>query len=163
SPGRRRLRPAQRSSGRPRARKPDPAGPRAVRPRIGYGIEWPGAMHEGGATMRAYSNDLRERLVAAVDRGELSLRQIARLFSVSLSCLVRLLQRRWRTGSIQPQPHAGGPTPKLDADALRRLRELVREQPDATLAELHDRLGVPCHLATVARALHRQRITRKKK
>src|SRR5262249_24968598 len=113
--------------------------------------------------MRAYSNDLRERIVAAVDRGELSLRQIARLFSVSLSCLVRLLQRRRRTGSIQPQPHAGGPAPKLDADALRRLRELVREQPDATLAELHDRLGVPCHLATVARALHRQRITRKKK
>jgi transposase len=41
--------------------------------------------------MRPYSNDLRERIVAAVDRGEHSIRQIAHLFSVSLSCVVRLL------------------------------------------------------------------------
>jgi transposase len=113
--------------------------------------------------MRAYSNDLRERIVLAIDRGELSFRQIAHLFAVSLSFVVRLLQRRRRTGSVQPEPHAGGPTPKLDADAVQRLRELVREQPDATLAELHDRLGVPCHVATLARVLRKQRITRKKK
>jgi transposase len=113
--------------------------------------------------MRAYSDDLRERIVRAIDRQEHSLRQIAHLFSVSLSFLVRLLQRRRRTGSIQPQPHAGGPPPKLDADAVERLRELVRAQPDATLAELRARLGVPCHLATLARVLQRQRITRKKK
>jgi transposase len=113
--------------------------------------------------MRAYSDDLRERIVRAIDRHEYSLRQIAHLFSVSLSFLVRLLQRHRCTGSVQPKPHAGGPAPKLDADAVQRLRELIREQPDATLAELRDRLGVPCHLATLARVLRRQRITRKKK
>lgn len=113
--------------------------------------------------MRAYSNDLRERIVRVVDRGEHSLRQIADLFAVSLSFLVRLLQRRRRTGSVQPEPHAGGAKPKLDAAALQRLRELVREQPDATLVELHDRLGVPCHLATIARALQQLGLTRKKK
>lgn len=52
--------------------------------------------------MRPYSNDLRERIVAAIDRGEHSLRQLAHLFSVSLSFLVRLLQRRRATGSVQP-------------------------------------------------------------
>jgi transposase len=113
--------------------------------------------------MRPYSLDLRERIVAAVDRGEHSLRQIARLFAVDLSFLVRLLQRRRATGSVQPKPHGGGPPPKLNADAVRRLRALVREQPDATLTELRDRLGVPCHIATIARALHRHGITRKKK
>jgi len=113
--------------------------------------------------MRAYSNDLRERIVLVVDRGEYSLRQLADLFAVSLSFLVRLLQRRRRTGSVQPEPHAGGPTPKLDADALQRLRELVRAQPDATRVERHDRLGVPCHLATLARALQRLHLPRKKK
>jgi transposase len=113
--------------------------------------------------MRAYSDDLRERIVRAIDGHEYSLRQIAHLFSVSLSFLVRLLQRRRRTGSVRPQPHAGGPPPKLDADAVERLRKLVRQQPDATLAELRDRLGVPCHLATLARVLRRHRITRKKK
>src|SRR3954449_13266396 len=122
-----------------------------------------GDRHKGGATMRPYSLDLRERIVAAIDRGEHSLRQIAYLFSVNLSFLVRLLQRRRVTGSVQPKPHAGGPPPKLDADAVRRLVELVRQQPDATLAELRDRLGIPCHLATIARVLRRHRISRKKK
>src|SRR3954469_8806904 len=113
--------------------------------------------------MRAYADDLRERIVRAIDRHEFSLRQIARLFSVSLSFLVRLLQRRRRTGSVQPQPHAGGPTPKLDAAAVQRLRDLVRQQPDATLAELRECLGVPCPVATLARVLRRQRMTRKQK
>src|SRR3954454_21674002 len=113
--------------------------------------------------MRPYSNDLRERLVAAVERGEHSLRQIASLFSVSLSCLVRLLQHQRRTGSVQPKPHAGVPSRKLDATAEARLLELVRQQPDATLAELRDRLGIPCCLMTIARALHRHHLTRKKK
>jgi transposase len=113
--------------------------------------------------MRAYSNDLRERIVAAAQRGEYSLRQIARLFAVSLSCVVRLLQRYRQTGSVQPKAHAGGPPPKLDAQAQERLLEVVRHQPDATLAELRERLGVPCCLMTIARALHRHRITRKQK
>jgi transposase len=113
--------------------------------------------------MRAYSNDLRERIVAAVERGEHSIRQIARLFSVSLSFVVRLLQRKRQTGSVQPKPHGGIPPRKLDAAAEARLLELVHAQPDATLAELRDRLGVRCSLMTIARALKRQRITRKKK
>jgi len=113
--------------------------------------------------MRAYSNDLRERIVAAVERGEHSVRQIARLFAVSLSCVVRLLQHQRRTGSVQPKPHAGVPPRKLDAAAEARLLELVRDQPDATLAELRDRLGICCCLMTIARALERHQITRKKK
>lgn len=113
--------------------------------------------------MRAYSNDLRERIVEAVQRGEYSIRQIARLFAVSLSCVVRLLQRYRQTGAVQPKPHAGGPTPKLDAQAQERLLDLVRQHPDATLAELRAQLGVPCCLMTIARALQRHRITRKKK
>src|SRR5205823_9094173 len=113
--------------------------------------------------MRPYSLDLRERIVAAIDRGEHSLRQIAHLFSVNLSFLVRLLQRRRATGSVQPKPHGGGPPPKLDTAAVRRLRALVRKQPDATLTELRDRLGIPCHIATIARVLRRHGITRKKK
>ena len=113
--------------------------------------------------MRPYSMDLRERIVAAIDRGEHSLRQIAHIFSVNLSFLVRLLQRRRATGSIQPKPHGGGPPPKLDRAAVRRLRTLVRKQPDATLTELRDRLGIPCHIATIARVLRKLRISRKKK
>lgn len=113
--------------------------------------------------MKPYSNDLRERIVAAVERGQYSIRQLADIFSVSLSCIVRLLQTQRRTGSIQPKPHAGGPVPKLDDDAYERLRQLVAEQPDATLDELRERLGIDCCLMTSARALKRLNLTRKKK
>lgn len=113
--------------------------------------------------MRAYSTDLRARVVAAVDRGEHSIRQLVHIFSVSLSFVVRLLDRHRRTGSVQPSPHAGGPAVKFDAATVARLLQLVRDQPDATLAELQARLGVPCHLGTIARVLKKHRITRKKK
>lgn len=113
--------------------------------------------------MRPYSNDLRERIVAAVDRGEHSLRQLANLFTVSLSCIVRLLQRRRASGSVAPKPHGGGTKPKIDASALERLLDLLRAQPDATLAELRDRLGIPCSIMAIDRALRRAGITRKKK
>jgi transposase len=113
--------------------------------------------------MRPYSTDLRERIVAAVERGEHSIRQIVQLFAVSLSFVVRLLQRYRRTGSLQPAPHSGGPRLKFDVPTVERLLQLVRGQPDATLAELRARLGVNCHLSTIARILKKHRITRKKK
>ena len=102
--------------------------------------------------MQAYSNDLRQRVVAAVERAEHSVREIARLFFVDLSTVVRWCQRQRRTGSVLPKPHGGSPVRKLDDAAETRLLDLVREQPDATLAELRDRLGVACHIMTISRA-----------
>lgn len=96
-------------------------------------------------------------------RGENSLREIAARFLVDVSTLGRLLKRYRQTGSVDPRPHAGGRCPVLGDDDLRRLQELVREQPDATLDELRDRLGVDCGRTTVVRALKKLRITRKKK
>ena len=113
--------------------------------------------------MRPFSIDLRNRIVAAVELGEHSLRDLAELFVVDLSTIVRLLQLYRRTGSVQPKPHGGGASPKLDAQAVARLLELVREQPDATLAELRDRLGIACSITAIFRALKRNRITYKKK
>jgi transposase len=113
--------------------------------------------------MRPLSNDLRERIVAAVDNHEGSLREIARRFSVDVSCITRLLQLRRQTGSIEPRPHGGGTSPLLDQNALQRLRQLVEKQPDATLQDLRDRLGVGGSIMIVWRALKSLGITRKKK
>jgi transposase len=113
--------------------------------------------------MRPYSLDLRERIVAAVDRPEGSLRWIARVFCVSTSFIVRLLQRRRATGTLAPKPHAGGPLPALSPDDHRRLADLIREQPDATLAELKQKGGFTCSLKTLWMALRHRRLTRKKK
>jgi transposase len=113
--------------------------------------------------MSSYSHDLRQRVLDAVERGEGSIRQIARRFVVSLSFVVRLLQIHRRTGSIAPKPHRGGHPPALGPEELERLRELVRQQPDATLEELRQRLGVACSTAAICRALNKLGLPRKKK
>jgi transposase len=112
--------------------------------------------------MRPYSEDLRERVAAAVDAEEGSRRRLARRFRVSVSFITRLLRRRRQTGSLSPRPHGGGRPPALDEQGLQRLRELLQEQPDATLEELAGRLG-GCSRMAVLRALRKLKITRKKK
>src|SRR4051794_8776809 len=113
--------------------------------------------------MRPYSLDLRERILAAVDHHEGSIRWIARIFRVSTSFIVRLLQRRRATGTLAPEPHRGGPPPALGPGDLERLAALVREQPDATLEQLKQRGGFQCSLKTLWYALDHLGLTRKKK
>jgi transposase len=113
--------------------------------------------------MRPYSIDLRERVAAAVDHHEGSLRQSARMFRVSTSFIVRLLQRRRGAGTLAPEPHGGGPPPALGPGDRERLAELIREQPDATLEQLRQRGGFTCSLKTLWLALRHRRLTRKKK
>jgi transposase len=113
--------------------------------------------------MRPYSLDLRERIAAAVDHQEGSIREIARIFRVSTSFIVRLLQRRRVAGTLDPEAHGGGTPPALGADDLECLAKLVREQPDATLAQLKQRGGFTCSLKTLWRALDGLGLTRKKK
>jgi transposase len=113
--------------------------------------------------MGPYSKDLRERVAAAVDHHEGSQREIARRFRVDLSFVVRLLQRRRDAGTLDPKPHAGRPPLSLGPDDQRRLAELIRDQPDATLEQLRERGGFGCSLTTLWRALRRLGLTRKKK
>jgi transposase len=113
--------------------------------------------------MGPYSMDLRERVIAAVDAHEGSLRQLARRYRIGTSTLTRWLRRRRRWGTIAPKPHGGGHPSALDAAARCRLRAAVRKQPDATLEELAQRIGVPCSRMAIFRALKKLRISRKKK
>jgi transposase len=113
--------------------------------------------------MTPYSQDLRQRILETVERREGSLRQIARRFLVSLSFVTRLLQLHRSTGSLRPRPHGGGNPARLGPRDLERLRELVRQQPDATLEELRRRLGASCCTMTIARALRKLGLPRKKK
>ena len=113
--------------------------------------------------MRPLSNDLRQRILAAVDNHEGSRRQIAKRFVVDVSTITRLLQLRRKSGSIEPRPHAGGTPASLDEAALQRLRQLVAEDPDATLQQLRQRLGVGGSLMIVWRALKALGLPRKKK
>jgi transposase len=113
--------------------------------------------------MTPYSQDLRQRVLATVQRGEGSLRQIARRFLVSVSFVTRLLRTHRTTGALEPKPHGGGNPAALGPEDLERLRELIRQQPDATLEECRQRLGASCSLMAISRALRKLGLPRKKK
>lgn len=96
-----------------------------------------------------YSDDLRDRVLAAYDRG-MKTKSIVENFLVSPAWARRLKQCRRETGRTRPLPTGGQRPVKIDRT---RLAELVRAQPDATLRELRERLGVPCALSSLWKAL----------
>lgn len=111
--------------------------------------------------MRAYSMDLRERVWTDCQAG-MTTPAVARKYSVSQSWVRRLKQRQKATGSIAPRPPSPG-RPVVLAAHDARVRELVRDDPDATLAELRDRLGVRVSLSALSEYLRRIELSFKKK
>lgn len=112
---------------------------------------------------RAYSEDLRARVVSAVAAGH-SARAAARQFEVSGSFAIALV-RRWRqTGSYAAKRMGGYRRPVLEA-RKDWLLALIREEPDLTLDEVRLRLardGVVVGLATVWRFFEHHGISFKK-
>jgi transposase len=113
--------------------------------------------------MAPYSQDLRQRIIETATRRDGTIAQIAERFLVSISFVTRLLQLHRSTGSVDPRPHGGGHPAVLTPEDLQRLRELIRDRPDATLEECRRHLGSSCSLATLSRALSRLGLPRKKK
>src|SRR5262245_22790121 len=114
--------------------------------------------------MRAYSLDLRERVLADCDAGATTA-AVARRFTVSPAWVRRLKQRRRATGEVAPRRGRPGPKPGLAAGTPDggRLATLARSAADLTAREFRDRLGLTCHPTTVWRALRRLGLTFKKR
>ena len=112
--------------------------------------------------MEAYSLDLRERVLAACDAGH-GTKQVAEVFDVSPAWVRRLKQRRRELGTIEPLPPRYGQPPKFTPEDLHRLADLVAEQPDATLAELKERLGLDVTLKSICVRLQQMKLRVKKK
>jgi len=113
--------------------------------------------------MKPLSNDLRQRILEAVDNHECSRRKLAARFSVNVSTITRLLQLRRQTGSSEPRPHGGGVAPTLDRGGLERLRKLVEQTPDATLEALRQEMGISGSVMIICRALQKLGLPLKKK
>ena len=113
--------------------------------------------------MKPLSNDLRQRILEAVDNHECSRRKLAARFSVNVSTITRLLQLRRQTGSSEPRPHGGGGAPALDRGGLERLRKLVEQTPDATLEALRQEMGISGSVMIICRALQKLGLPLKKK
>ncbi|MCA1717205.1 MAG: IS630 transposase-related protein [Actinobacteria bacterium] len=83
--------------------------------------------------MKAYSEDLRQKIVTALERGT-SKPQAARLFDVSLSSVKRYARKARQRDSLAPKKGSGRP-PKLDENASRLLQEDIQERPAATVEQ----------------------------
>jgi transposase len=114
--------------------------------------------------MRAYSKDLRSKVLEAVDRG-MPRKEVAEVFGVSVPSIKRWLKRRRETGNVDPKPIPGPPACKKEAlDAA--LPQQARLNPDLTLdehCELFEEVhGIEVSSATMSRAFTRLRLPLKK-
>ena len=89
---------------------------------------------------KAYSDDLRRKLLEAYDRGDGSLRELAKRFGVSVPWAWKISSQRRRSGQMERVEQRHGPPSRMTAAVQASLRGLVRQQPDATLRELQQRL-----------------------
>jgi transposase len=110
--------------------------------------------------MRAYSMDLRERVMMDVDAG-MKIREVSDKYRVTTKWIGDLRKLRAETGSLEPRHGKPGPKPTL-ADHSAKLLELVAAQPDASLEEFRAQLPVAVGASTVWRALRDLGFTFKK-
>lgn len=114
--------------------------------------------------VRAYSNDLRERVVRAVEAGE-ACRVVAARFGVAVSTVVKWSQRHRETGSVAPAK-MGGYRRRVLEPHRAFIAERVSQTPHLTLHGLKDELaarGVNVSHSAVWRFLRREGLSFKKK
>jgi transposase len=114
--------------------------------------------------MRAYSIDLKERLVRAVAEGQ-PMREAARRFGVAVTTVKRAVVQQRETGSLARRPIPGCPR-RIDAEREEVLRQRLEAEPDATVLEhcawWAEHQGQQLSEATMWRAIRRRGWTHKK-
>jgi transposase len=115
---------------------------------------------------KPYSQDLRDRVIDAVERGKMSRRAAGRHYEVSESAAIKWLERVERHGSREPVGHGGHRASKLlpHRDFLETARA---EKSDITLQALCDRLsaerGVKADTSMMSRFFRKMGVTFKKR
>src|SRR5690606_42071584 len=111
---------------------------------------------------QSYSQDLRDRVLGAVDGGQ-PVRQVAAIFGVSVSYIYKALIRRRVTGDSRPNPRRGHRRRKLTPAQETALAEHGRLHPRRTLAQARARLlgehGVPLGLGAAWQAMQRLKLS----
>ena len=115
----------------------------------------------------AYSVDLRERVVAAFDAGDMTDEEVAVLFQVGEATVHRWKRRKRETGAVVPKPpRGGGMPPRVAPEQYDLVRAIVSEEPDLTIPEaaweFHRRTGRSVSPSAMGRILRKLGLTRKK-
>ena len=115
--------------------------------------------------MKPYSQDLRERVIAALEAGDDTQADVAEQFGVSLSFVEKLWSRRVNTGSCAALQRGGGRRRALKEDE-QTIRQLVADEADLNLSELCERVaaagGATVTVKTMCLELQRLDLPRKK-
>lgn len=116
--------------------------------------------------MKAYSLDLRQRVVRAYEQGQDSIAQLAARFGVGPTFVKKMLRQRRETGDLAPLPRGGGRRPSLSPRQRQLLRRKVEREQDISLVELQTYLRettqAEAHVSTISRALKTLDLPRKK-
>jgi transposase len=105
----------------------------------------------------AYDDDLRQKVLHALDTQQASQAQLARLLGVSLSWIKGVVRRRRETGNPHALPPRGGRRPKLSAAQREAVEQYLAAHDDVLLRELQAWLQaqyrVPLSLSSLSRLL----------
>ena len=116
--------------------------------------------------MKAYSIDLRQKIIDVYNQGQVSQRELAKRFCVAKSFIQKLLKQYRETGKIDPRPHGGGKKLTTTSEQMLVLAQVIEQHNDATLVELcqifQARTGVNLSRATMGRMTQRLNFTLKK-
>jgi transposase len=116
--------------------------------------------------MKAYSIDLREKIVQTYEQGNTSVRKVASRFGVAKSFVQKLLSIKKAQGHVEPRRQGGAIKGELDGYSAQ-LAAMVELYPDATLLEYCEYWGTTYNhwvsTSTMCRALNKQKLTLKKR
>ena len=117
--------------------------------------------------MKAYSLDLRQKIVDVYHSEDISQRKLAKRFNVAPSFVQKILKQYRETGDYGPKVRQQQTQTKLNEEQLQILEQLVQQKNDSTLAELRQQLYEKCQVvigtSTVDRMLKKLGFTLKKK
>lgn len=95
---------------------------------------------------RAYSDDLRRKVLEAYTSKEGTIAEIATRFRVSVGYVKKILRQYRRTGKMERTPHHPGRKPLFTPPIREQIRVWLQAQPDLTLAEMQEKLRQAEHL-----------------
>ncbi|MDJ0795365.1 MAG: helix-turn-helix domain-containing protein [Calothrix sp. MO_167.B12] len=112
--------------------------------------------------MKAYSDDVRQKIIKSYINREGSYRELAHRFDVSLSFIQTLINRFQDTGRIETLPHGGGKKPKINQHNLDILKKIVRENKNIKTTEIcelfYAETKIKVSQTTITRALRKLKL-----
>jgi transposase len=94
-------------------------------------------------------------VLKAYDEGKWTVGQIAERFKVGEWWVHKLKRQRQMGGGIGPRKGKVGQPRRFDSEQINRLTQFVDRHPDATLEQMHEKMGATCTMVTIHNTLRR--------